>query len=229
MNNQTGGRFIATIVVKRLQHWLVFLLFVTLPVQASATGRLYLGNSAEPVAELTSIRVVIDGHLVLTHLAQTFANPLGQAADGVYELELPPGAVLLEASTGGTNANSASIVVDRDQAENVYRSSVGAGLPGHLHDLPGPGFIRIALARLAAGERRRIDVTYMQPIEVQASRLRHRLRIGADSGDLVTKALLLELEIVDGSGKRLPSGSHDRTMSHDRFDGSSRKHDHRWG
>jgi len=132
-----------------------------------------------------TIDVVIDGGYARTTWMQQFYNPGTQDREAIYEVPLPEEASLAEVSLYQGDVTLHGEVVAKAEAERIYGAEKAAGNDAGLATQDEFRRYRFAIARVPAQSTTQLQVTYYEPLKVEAGVGTYRYRLeegGTDDG-----------------------------------------------
>lgn len=186
-------------------------LSLALASAASAAGLLTPVGGGSPLQLRDHhVAVVIDGGYARTTWTQTFFNPGAQDLEAVYEVPLPEESTLAEVSLLQGDRVLRGEVVARAEGERIYGAEKAAGEDAGLATQDGYRRYRFEIARVPAQAATVLEVTYYQPVLVEAGVGTYRYPLeegGTDDGagafwshqDRLTGTFAIDLEVRAGA------------------------------
>ena len=167
---------------------------------AGAIGYVYTGVGADgrESLELTSVTVdiEIEGRVAVTRTDQVFTNHAGRVLEGIYEFELPHGAIITDLVLWIDGKRIPGLVLEKELARNAYDAIVSGRADPALIEQVTPDLFRLSIFPFPGNGSRRVELEYMQVLESRRGVTRYRFPLAPEGDEpVLLERLILRAEV----------------------------------
>jgi TonB family protein len=168
------------------------------PPGAPLAGRFFARSDGGVTRDLAlkrfAVEVTTNPGTVRSHLAMEIAGPPHERVEAVMRLPIPRGAAVTSAILWVAGRPMNGAFVERERAQQIYRSIVARRRDPALVTWDGPDWVAVSIFPLEYGEPRRFELEWVEPAAVVDGVVQYRVPTVSDSGRIVGRAAL----VVDG-------------------------------
>jgi Ca-activated chloride channel homolog len=164
---------------------------------AHPIGIVYTGvGGVGDLMEMTSVEamVTIQDRVAVTRLDQVFTNLRDNQVEGIYEFNLPAGAIITDLVLWIGEKRVQGIIMEKEEARRTYDEIVGRNIDPALVEEIDEGFFRLSIFPFPARGSRRVELEYTQVLDGRDGIMRYRFPLAAESGR-VTEVERFDLQI----------------------------------
>jgi Ca-activated chloride channel family protein len=184
----------------RIRGCFVLLAVLLAASSAQAAGTLTpVGSPNAPIQILEHhAEIVINNGFAQTEVTQTFFNPNAVDLEGIYALPVPRSASLSEVTIfiGETEINGE--VIEKQEAERVYREERDQGNDSGLASKNGYQTYEFRVAPIRAQDETRLRFVYYQPVEIDTGVGRYLYALEEGGTDEIAKSFWVPNTQVEG-------------------------------
>ena len=180
----------------------VTLAFILLPLPLHAIGILYtgVGGGGREVMELTeaSVQVRIQDRVAVTRMDQVFTNHSGSVVEGIYEFQLPDGAIITELVLWIEGQPVKGIVMEKEEGRAVYDAIVRRRIDPALVEQIEEDRFRLSIFPFPAAGSRRVELEYLQVLEARDGRVDYTFPLAPETDQTMRIERFLLRAEIDG-------------------------------
>jgi Ca-activated chloride channel homolog len=155
------------------------------PLPSWSLGYVYtgVGGDGRELLELTSVTVDVDikDRIAVTRADQVFTNLSDRQLEGIYEFELPPGAIITDLVLWIGEKRVQGLIMEKEEARQVYDDIVGRNIDPALVEQVSEERFRLSIFPFPAKGSRRVELEYTQILEARGGATVYRFPLAAET------------------------------------------------